>query len=403
MTALLSFSCTHNVAGGGTDYPNTKTLAGVVNNSAGSPVSGAQVRLVDNTFWLDDVINGDPVTIDSAQTDAQGKFTVHLPREKSWNMQIDGTNEGILIRDYGDGLDTTADITRTFGLRPYAAVSGTMQADSGTPRTLRFHGSAYAARVNADNSYSAVSLAAGEYAVVTEADVNGTLRPSLGASMVMNAGSTTSGLAVVAPVNRVLVDDFSIGREQTDLGRLIGAGWWYAVDDKREGGNSTVSYGVFSGAEAFSGQSMRITYSMGTATNYPWLIAGFFIGRSQSLNSYDYSKLKSVSFKAKGVGNVEVRFYTKILDTLAGNEQYQYSYILAVPAAWTQITIPVDSLGIPRSSMAFQKGYTWSKVSNSLYVIAFVTKYPDNNLGDSVTLCLDDIFLDGMDLEAFHQ
>jgi hypothetical protein len=401
MTALLSFNCTQNVAGGGTDYPNTKTLAGTVNNSAGSPVSGAQVRLVDNALWIDDVMNGDPVVIDSAKTDVQGKFSVHLPREKSWNMQIDGINEGILIRDFGDGLDTTADITRSFDLRPYAAVSGTMQADSGTPKTLRFHGSAYAAIVNADHSYSAGSLAAGEYSVITEADVNGTLRPALGTSMLMNAGSTTAGLAVVAPVNRVLVDDFSIGRDQTDLGRLIGAGWWYAVDDNSEGGNSTVSYGVFSGAEAFSGQSMRITYSMGTVTFDPWLIAGFFIGRSQTLNTYDYSKLQSLSFEVKGTGNIEIRFYSKILDTLSGSDGDQFSYTMPIPATWTHFTLPVDSLALPKSSVAYQMGYTWSQVAKSLYVIAFVAKYPDNNPGDIVTLNIDDIFLDGMDLNAF--
>jgi Carbohydrate binding domain (family 11) len=394
--------CSNNVAGtGGTDYPNTKNVAGIVNNSSGLPVQGARVLLVENAGWLGDILAGKKVVLDSAVTDAAGKFIVPRPSVESWNMQIDSREEGLLATDFGDDLDTTAGLVHVFSLRPYAVIAGTLHPDAQTPLDLLFAGSAYRGVVNADNTYSVCAIAQGEYAVILETSVGGTVQKTLGTALRVDAGATDNGVDMPAPINRVCVDDFSIGQSRTNLGRLIGGGMWFTANDSAYGGNSSNSYSLVSGAGAFSGSSMLAVYHLGSQIPGPWAIVGLYLGRTAPLDVFDFSDLQALSFWAKGSGKIEVRLYSQILDTLAGNNMFQFSYVMTIPSTWTHVTIPVDSLGIPQSSVAFQAGYTWKQAAKAIEAIDFVAKYPDNNPGDSVTLWLDDISLDGMSLGTF--
>jgi hypothetical protein len=399
----LVFNCSRQVAGsGGTDYPNTRTLAGVVNTGSGAAVPGARVYLVENQGWLGDVVAGISVVLDSATCDARGEFSVALPLRKSWNIQIDSRLGGILMKDYGDTYDTLDTDKRIFGVLPYASVSGKFTADSEpAPRDLRFGGSAYVAPVNEDRSYSLAAMAPGDYTVITETGVAGNLQPALAASLTAVSGTSRTGVDISVPVNRIIVDDFSIGRERTNLGRLIGGGGWFTADDSPEGGNSSISFNLVSGPGAYDGQSMLARFALGTTPGGPLVILGFFIGDGHSTTTYDFSGVKSLSFWARGKGNVEVRFYTRILDTLRGNEQYQFSCVIPMPAFWTHVTIPVDSLRIPSTCAAYREGYTWKQVAGSMQAIDFLAKYPDNNPGDSVVLYLDDISLEGIGLATF--
>lgn len=396
-SALLP-GCTHTVAGGGTDYPNTR-VAGVVHSNAGVPVPGARVQIIDEANWLADILNRQPVVIDSARTNAAGVFSIHRPALKSWNIQIDNRDEGLMTRNFGAQIDTTKDTTYEFNLKPYATFSGTVQADAGTAQLLLLSGSAYQAPVNADKSYSFPALAEGGYAVITGTDIVGVQQRSLAASVQVNAGASITGQAIVAPVNRVLVDDFSIGGFVTNLGRLIGGGWWYDVNDSITGSNSSISLSVLSGAEAYAGQSLRAVYVLDPLSADPWAIMGFFLGKDST--NYDLSSLTSLSFMAKGSGTVEVRFYSRMMDSINGNTSEQFFYVLPLPAAWTPVTIPKDSLRLPAGSAAYRQGYTWAQVAPTIQIIYFTAYTPQNNPGDTITFWLDDVSLDGMKLETF--
>lgn len=396
-SALLS-GCAVNVAGSGTDYPNTK-VSGMVHSSADAPVSGARVQIIDNAGWLADIINGQPVVLDSARTDAAGVFTIRRPVSKGWNLQIDSRDEGLLARDFGTLVDSTKDTMYQFRLKPYAALSGTVQPDAGTPQALALSGSSYGVAVNADKSYSFPALAEGAYVVVAGTDIAGSQQRSLGASVQVSSGATVTGQTLPAPVNRVLVDDFSVGQFQTNIGMTIGDGWWYTVNDSVANGHSTISLSFVTGAEAYAGQSMRAVYTLDPQSAGPWALMGFFLGKD-SLN-YDLSNLTALSFIAKGTGTVEVRFYSKMVDSVNGNTWQQFSCVLPLPAAWTPVTIPVDSLRLPANSPAFQQGYTWAQVAPTIQIIYFIAYTPQNNPGDTVTFYLDNVSLDGMKLESF--
>jgi hypothetical protein len=206
--------------------------------------------------------------------------------------------------------------------------------------------------------------------------------------------------AIPAPVNRILIDDFSIGKLQTNLGRLIGGGWWYSVADGNRGnGESSVQYGVVNGPECWSGQSMRANFYMGTRLGYAWAIMGFYL--STSSNVFNLSSMQALSFYAKGQGTIQVRLFSTLLDTLSGNDD-QFSYNLASPSEWTHITIPIDSFRLAENSVAMRKGITWEQVAPSIQIIYFMASAPSiSNLGESITLWLDDIALEGVGLETF--
>jgi hypothetical protein len=396
-SALFS-GCAVNVAGSGTDYPNTK-VSGMVHSSADAPVSGARVQIIDDANWLADIINGQPVVLDSARTNAAGAFAIRRPASRIWNIQIDSRDEGLLTLDFGALVDSTKDTTYQFTLKPYATLSGTVQPDAGTPQSLALSGSSYGALVNADKSYSFPTLAAGAYVVVTGTDIAGSQQRSLGASIQMSPGAVVAGQTLPAPVNRVLVDDFSIGQYQTNIGRTIGDGWWYTVNDSVANGHSTISLSFVAGAEAYAGQSMRAVYTLDPQSAGPWALMGFFLGRDSE--NYDLSNLTALSFMAKGTGTVEVRFYSKMVDSVNGNTWQQFSYVLPLPAAWTPVTIPADSLQLPANSPAFQQGYTWAQVAPTIQIIYFIAYTPQNNPGDTITMYLDNVSLDGIKLETF--
>jgi hypothetical protein len=396
-SALLP-GCAVNVAGSGTDYPNTK-VSGMVHSSADAAVSGARVQIIDNAGWLADIINGQPVVIDSTRTDAAGAFAIRRPASKSWNIQIDSRDEGLLARDFGALVDSTKDTTYQFKLKSYATLSGTVQPDEGTPQQLALSGSSYGVPVNADKSYAFPALAEGAYVVVTGTDVAGSQQRSLSASVQMSSGAVVAGQTLPASVNRVLVDDFSIGQFQTNIGRTIGDGWWYTVNDSVAKGNSTITLSFVTGTEAYAGQSMRAVYTLDPQSAGPWALMGFFLGKDSA--NYDLSNLTALSFMTKGTGTVEVRFYSKMVDSVNGNTWQQFSCVLPLPAAWTPVMISKDSLRLPANSPAFQQGYTWAQVAPTIQIVYFIAYTPQNNPGDTITLYLDNVALDGMKLETF--
>ncbi len=396
-SALVS-GCGVNVAGSGTDYPNTK-VSGMVHSSVDAPVSGARVQIIDNADWLADIINGQPVVLDSARTNASGAFAIRQPASTSWNIQIDSRDEGLLARDFSALVDSTKDTAYQFKLKPYATLSGTVQPDAGTPQQLALSGSSYGTVVNADKTYAFPALAEGAYVVVTATDIAGSQQRSLGASVQMRSGTVVAGQTLPAPVNRVLVDDFSIGQFQTNIGRTIGDGWWYTVNDSVAKGTSTITLSFVTGAEAYAGQSMRAVYTLDSLSAGPWALMGFFLGKDST--NYDLSNLTALSFMAKGAGTIEVRFYSKMMDSVNGNTWQQFSYVLPLPGTWTSVAIPTDSLRLPANSPAYQQGYTWAQVAPTIQIIYLIAYTPQNNPGNTITMYLDNVSLDGMKLETF--
>ncbi len=400
LIAATLFQCSRNTvaSSGGTDYPNTKTIAGIVTSSSGAPIAGATIHFVHNASWLIRILNNQNIVIDSTKSDSKGNFFFKCPSETSWNIQIDSKTEGLLTRNCDHFIDSLKDTVYSFSCKPYASVSGTLMCDSGYPQQLRLSGSTYSIPISEGSDYSSKAIAEGDYAVFSDVNIDNRIRTTFISSMSLNAGSTLSNNALLSSGNQIHIDDFTVGLMQTDLGRLIGGSNWYTVNDNNEGGYSSLNMSVINSDSSFSGPSLFISSVLGS--NYiwdAWTIAGFSLGRNTPANSMDLSKLTSLSFMAKGKGKTEVRFYSRLLDSISGNSDNQFSYIISIPAAWSKMVVSTDSLIIP--SPASKNGIAWTRAAQSIYSIAFIAKAPENNLGDTVELWLDNVALNGMDIK----
>jgi len=399
LLATTLFRCSQNTIAstGGTDYPNTKTVEGIVTNSSGEPIAGAAIHLVYNSAWVAKTLQNQAVVIDSAKSDSNGNFFFKCPSETSWNIQIDSKTEGLLTRNCDHMIDSLKDTVYSFSCKPYASVSGAIQCDSGSPQQLLLSGSLYHVPVSEGNYFSSKTIAEGNYSVFTDANVNGNARTTFTSSMSLQAGSTLTNNSLSTSGNQIHIDDFSVGLMQTDLGRLIGGSNWYTVNDNNDGGYSSITMNVINGAGSFSGASLCVTSVLGA--DFIWnayTIAGFTLGKNTRSNSIDLSKLSSLSFMAKGQGKTEVRFYSRLLDSISGTSDNQFSYIMSIPPTWSKTNIFTDSLLVP--APASKNGIPWTRAAKSIYSIAFIAKPPENNLGDTVVLWLDNVALEGMDL-----
>ena len=391
-------NCTINVANnGGTDYPNTKTLAGVVYSSSNEPVSNAKIRIVESNDWIFNILNGKSVILDSTVTSEIGTFKIKKPNSEHWNIQIDAANEGILLNDFSSQYDSTKDTSYTFTLKPYSKISGNILAENGIVKALMLSGSAYFSSLNPNNSYSFPKVAEGIYTIISQIDIFGNITNSVCGSVKLANGISVLENNLTTSVSNVLIDDFSSEVFTTNIGKLIGGGWWYTVNDSLENGKSTINISFISEPDAYKGKSLKATYYLDPNKIGPWAIMGFFIGKDST--NYDLSELKSLSFWIKGNGTIELRFYSKEIEQINGNSYQLFRYSFAIPNNWTHVTIPVDSLKLPTNCNAYRLGYTWQQAAKLMQIVYFIAYSPLNNAGDTVNLYLDDVVFEGMKLE----
>jgi hypothetical protein len=74
---------------------------------------------------------------------------------------------------------------------------------------------------------------------------------------------------------------------------------------------------------------------------------------------------------------------------------------VSLPAAWTRIVIPVDSLRVFANAPAELKTWPWSRAAKDVTTIDFKASRPSSAPGDTVLLWLDEVELEGVPLERF--
>jgi hypothetical protein len=393
---------------GATSETTNGDIKAQVTFSDGGPAAYARVQVVNDDGWLAGIVEGRSVVVDSGTTDSRGECTVSIPLNSRCNLQIDrfqvdGRSEGLFVRDINQQLDSSgATAVRAFRLLSYGGITGTVQALAGTPTELYLAGSTYRSQVDSNGSFIFGQVAAGSFALIACVNDNGLIKQVLTQSLDVVPDSVITLPNVQPSLERVLVDDFTLGFGQTDLGRALGDGLWYTANDKVDKGNSTITAAAVSDSQAYSGSSLRVEYVLGNKATDPWTVAGFDIGTSLQGAVYDFSSVKEISFWAKGKGSVNVTLLSKTIRTLYADSA-QFYYPLQLPSTWTHITIPVDSLRLPDNAPPALATYTWQQVAGEMQTIDFTVESPYSQAGDTVELWLDDIYLEGITLDSLAQ
>ena len=396
---LLWCGCVGQNLAGATSETTNGRLSGKVTLSDGTAAQGGTVRVIEDTAWLSKITYGKSVSVGSAVIDDSGRFSVLVPLTRTINLQIDCGDEARFLQGAEKMFDTNAaTAVRDFTLAPHASVTGTATAVDGTAKQVRLAGTAYAAALNADGSYAFPSVAAGAFAIVAQVEQAAGLNVSLVNSIELSAGQQAAGLALRVYPDRVLVDDFSTGFGRTALGRVLGDGAWYTTSDSIAGGGSNVTVSVTLDSSGRSGRCIRAIYALDSSVADPWAVCGFDVGTSLSGSAYDFSGLTAVSFVAKGRGTVQVTLLSRIIRQLY-RDSAQYCFSVNVPAAWTQITIPVDSLRLPSNAPDALRNITWQQAAREIQTMDFTVESPYTPGGDTVEFWLDDVAFEGISLE----
>jgi hypothetical protein len=409
LTALLVLACclpplltmcakTPVMAGATSETTNGKILGTVVRSDA-SPASGARVYLVDDEKWLANVLDGKPVVTDSAVADHGGRFSLAVPLNHASNIHVDNNDEGLFVRDIAAGLDTGA-TSRDFMLKPFGAVSGTIAAESGTPLECALGGSMYRASLSPGSGFSLDRVAEGSFDIL--AKVNGAAQGWVLCTTVRPASGALSAFGnIPAQTSSLLVDDFSGGGWQSGLGRLIGGGWWYTVTDSAGGGSSSVAMADDSGPGVYAGKSRHVSYVIGAGATYPYVIMGVYLGNKDSAYIPATTGFGALSFMIRGTGTVTVSFVNFLTDPAEKKRNVSFDRTIPVPAQWSRVEIPVDSLRVTADNQSGMLGKTWGQFNHSLQIITFMASGLQTAIGDSVDLWLDDISLKGVTLQDF--
>jgi hypothetical protein len=374
-------------------------LRGKALNPDLTPATGATVYLVDADRWLENLVTGKTLALDSAIADDSGTFVLTVPRTGSCNVQIDNGTEGLFIRNIASQLDSGV-TAREFTLTPCAAFSGTIVPESGVASELALGGSMYTTAVNAGSGFSMSALAEGTFGVV--AKINTSARDwSLCTAVRLDAGSVISAGDITAPLAGLVVDDFSGNAGQTNLGRVIGSGWWYTVTDNIQGGTSTLALSNDPGAGAFAGQSRHATYVIGAGSGGPYAIMGFYIGKKDSTYAAATAALSALSFMIRGTGTITVSFVNILTDPAENKRSVSFDHMAAVPSQWSRMEIPVDSLRVTADNRSAMLGKSWGQFNHSLQIITFMASGQETAIGDTVDVWLDDITFKGVSLANF--
>ncbi|MDB5105930.1 MAG: hypothetical protein JWP91_3619 [Fibrobacteres bacterium] len=393
-------SCARNdrIAGATSETTNGD-LKAAVSLSDGTPAARVRVLLVDDEDWLGKLAEGKSVILDSAYTDSAGTMKIRVPLSHRCNLQIDGPAEGAFLRNVNALFDTAGlSPKRAVTLAAYGGISGRARSDIGSARELHLNGSAYTAPIRADSSYSFDRVPAGSFAIVALINQGGILHPFLTQSIDVAAGVRVTGQDVGVPADRILVDDFALGWKQTALGRILGDGLWYTATDIGDAGNSSIKVDFITDSLSYDGSSVRAQYVLGSRLRNPWAIMGFNIGTSLKGAVYDFSDLKAITFMAKGSGWVNVKFLSKAVSRDFADSVHYY-YPLHLPAEWTRITIPVDSLIRPAYTPAAALAITWQQAAKEMATIDFTVELPKSDHGDTTVFWVDQIHLEGISLE----
>jgi hypothetical protein len=392
--ALSFFYCSNSIDVAGTA---TETTNGYVLASNGNPVAHAMVRLIDAQNWLSRTAAGKSSVIDSTLTDTYGRFVIEVPKNYPTNLQLDNGEQGALVADIYSVLSLPP-CSVSISLKNYASLRGSLRASLTEQKELFLFGSAYRLSIGADNAFYSAKIPEGVFALVVRRQSIVSSPVALAGAVALTAGDSVNTGAITADTGRIPVEDFSQGWMQTMLGRVIGGGWWYTFLDTGEfQGNSYISV-INQSVGGYQGKSLQTKICLGNAISYPFGGTGFQVGDPRS-EGYNVTAMKKFSFWAKGRGKVNVSLQTRMLEKIPGNSD-QFSILITIPANWTRIEIPVESLKLSPGSPADLAGVLWKDAAASLLRVQFSVTHHVTTIGDTVEYWLDDIAFEGVGIGA---
>lgn len=389
---ILSCSDSGRLAGGGSSESGNAIVAGRITETGGTGLKGARVLLIDDENWLAKTLDGKSVILDSARTDGNGRFKMRFDLDRRMNLQVEGSEQGALFRDFHSKLDS-GDNNVNLTASAYGKISGTLISDVGAVAGLYFPGTTYRARLSTAGGFTMDQLPQETYPtlVILQSDTQNVELPG---STIRVRSNTVSTQSMSVSPGKILLEDFSQAWPKSLLSRFTGEGGWHHVRDTVPPlfNKSILERTLVESPESFDGSSMKMVCVLDS------LYAGIGYHLGGHSEPYDWSGLKTLSFQAKGKGKIRISVESLLLDSLGDD---QFSRVIDIPSEWTRIEIPVDSLSLTKGSRGDSLGITWSRASTRIFRLEFVVKKNFTAPKDTTFFWMDDLAIDGVPMNRF--
>lgn len=402
LSLMLLVSCSGDMSSGG---PGTgaETTNGIILSSAGEPVVNAQILIIDRAMWHDNYKHSIDFVHTSATTDSAGKFIINDSLPKSYNIQVDFNDQGIIIEDSsffnGD----------TILLKKYGSFVGSINDSTLHTSALFLAGTNYRANIKSNGHFEFNKLSEGIFPVFAE-EPDSLLMVRV---LKLATDSTVKHENIPILAQSLLVEDFQTGEfEFTVLGRSTGSEW-YAYNDQDSHSKfpyfysiqtTTVNY-LNDGEYALHYYSeLRGDYSQAKDLEHPYTGIGFTLGESwvDKDTSFELSEMDSLSFRAKGNGVIRIKIGDLITDSVFGGEWNDFGCYLELESdsEWQSYSITPSMLSLAQIDST-KPGYdlTWNDVADYIYRIEFEFNGFNNNIEEDLNLWVDDIVIHGINLE----
>jgi hypothetical protein len=376
---LTPFALVACLLGGGSDQPNriidpeSNTITGKVIGGDGIAMVGARIRLYSGSYRTGPDIGLEPsisILDTEVYSDAMGTYVFrqfayqHFMEIRS----VDSTKIGI-----ADSIptDTNIKMFENINLSEGASIQGTLLSSSKTA-TLFLAGTHFRAFPDDGGRFKFPLIPPGTFRLVARMGSEFAYQFVPLQVLQLESGQALDLDTIAAEANQILLFNFD-SEDRYNLLRGLSFPF-YQISSSSLGSWGPLPMG-FDTTTAYLNHSLHAK-----------LVAKEQIGFGLGQGYYDLSKMTSLSFWAKGKGDIQVHFHSKLVIT--GMASFRATFTLT--DTWTRYTLLAKDILVPLGSDSDKKGFTWDAAKAAVAKVTFETS------NAQAELWIDEIKLEGM-------
>ena len=291
--------------------------------SSGQPVINGRIIVYqesDSVFTL-------PTPVDTFFTNSEGYFSFKQ-NEGSYAIEI----RSDAFAAFQKGIQIIAKQQDSIGvitLDSAVTISGAVRSAGELPVSMWVIGTPYSAAVAGTGAFTFQSIPQGNYTLVAKYFDGSYYYYSLGLSVHFSADLGGKLDTITTDLNEIVLDNFDDGDKYSNFREILGESNWHCnTDGYSQIFPTTESFtDSLVTNQAYKGKSLHVTYILDSTVNPSWVQV---ISRIGDGDSYDFSLLDTISFWAKGDGEIKVE--------IAQSDQSSFKSIhtvLTVSNTWT--------------------------------------------------------------------
>lgn len=289
--------CSLDIAGG------TGSEAGEVIGhavlSSGQPVINGRIIVYQES----DSVFSFPTPVDTLFTNSEGYFSFKQ-NEGSYAIEI-RSDAFAAFRKEIQIIAKQQDSLGVIILDSAVTISGTVQSAGELPVSMWAIGTPYSAAVAGTGAFTFQSVPQGNFTLVAKYFDGSYYYYSLGLSVLFSPDLGGKLDTITTDLNEIVLDNFDDGDKYSNFKDILGGSNWHCnTDGQSQIFPTTESFAdSLVTVQAYKGKSLHVRYILDYSVNPPWTQV---ISRIGDGDSYDFSLLDTISFWAKGDGEIKV-------------------------------------------------------------------------------------------------